>query len=83
MHNLQSINLMLLRVAICVNIHVNTYPQGVLIDTAEACGEAALAAERTAEICNLRELRIIQGQQHIVQPNMKFKCSPWDKVVPA
>ena len=50
--------------------------QGVLKDTAEACGEAALAAGRTtADVCNKRELRIIQGQQHLVEPEVMLKCT--------
>ena len=48
----------------------------MLRDTAAACGAAALSAGRTtADVCNKRELRIIQGQQHLVQPEVLLKCT--------
>ena len=53
--------------------------QGILSDTAEACGEAALAAERTSEACNKRELRLVQGQHHLIQPTVTLRCRPWTK----
>mmetsp|Transcript_8791 Transcript_8791/g.18788 ORF Transcript_8791/g.18788 Transcript_8791/m.18788 type:complete len:222 (-) Transcript_8791:204-869(-) len=48
--------------------------QAVLIDTATQCGPAALAAERTSEVCNARELRLIQNQDALRDPQVKLHC---------
>ena len=29
------------------------------------------------KVCNKRELRLIQNQRHIVQPEVTLKCVPW------
>eukprot|EP00798_Chlamydomonas_sp_ICE-L_P013134 gene13134-3457_t len=48
--------------------------QTVLQDTAQNCGEAALAADRTPEVCRARELRLIQNQAAIIGPTIQLKC---------
>jgi hypothetical protein len=53
--------------------------QGILLDTAEACGEEALTAPRSADVCNKRELRLIQGQDHLVNPKIMLKCVHYDE----
>mmetsp|Transcript_16356 Transcript_16356/g.28042 ORF Transcript_16356/g.28042 Transcript_16356/m.28042 type:complete len:336 (+) Transcript_16356:1-1008(+) len=48
--------------------------QAVLEATAEACGPAALNADRTAAVCAARELRLVQNQHHLVKPPIKLHC---------
>ncbi|GAX75383.1 hypothetical protein CEUSTIGMA_g2827.t1 [Chlamydomonas eustigma] len=50
--------------------------QSILLDTAEACGEEVLMAPRSADVCNKRELRLIQGQEHLVDPKIILRCVP-------
>ncbi|KAG2483428.1 hypothetical protein HYH03_017683 [Edaphochlamys debaryana] len=50
--------------------------QAVLADTVRHCGPAALAAERTAEVCALRELRLIQCQGKLQDPPLRYRCEP-------
>ena len=54
--------------------------QAVLKDTADACGEASFASERTSEVCRARELRLIQNRRHLMTPPTPspFKAIPWD-----
>lgn len=48
--------------------------QAVLGDTVRHCGPAALAAERTAEVCAARELRLIPNQGKLLDPPIKYRC---------
>lgn len=56
--------------------------QAVLRDTAEACGEASFALERTSEVCRARELRLVQNRAHLMNPPKPspFKAVPWPPV---
>ncbi|PNW85149.1 hypothetical protein CHLRE_03g173800v5 [Chlamydomonas reinhardtii] len=53
--------------------------QAVLAETVRHCGAAALVAERTAEVCALRELRLIQCQGQLQDPPIKYRCSPLER----
>ncbi len=55
------------------------FVQAVLAETVRHCGAAALAAERTAEVCALRELRLIQCQGQLQDPPIKYRCSPLER----
>ncbi|GIL43230.1 hypothetical protein Vafri_1029 [Volvox africanus] len=48
--------------------------QAVLADTVRHCGPAALAAERTAEVCALRELRLVPCQGKLQDPPIRYRC---------
>ncbi|KXZ56574.1 hypothetical protein GPECTOR_1g516 [Gonium pectorale] len=48
--------------------------QAVLADTVRHCGPAALAAERTAEVCAQRELRLIPCQGKLQEPPIVYRC---------
>ncbi|GIL72751.1 hypothetical protein Vretimale_4458 [Volvox reticuliferus] len=48
--------------------------QAVLADTVRHCGPAALAAERTSEVCALRELRLIPCQAKLQDPPIRYRC---------
>lgn len=53
--------------------------QGVLTVTAAAAGPEVLAAGktvRTAEGFKAKELRLIQGQKHLVQPEVFIRAEP-------
>ncbi|GLC35701.1 hypothetical protein PLESTB_000485400 [Pleodorina starrii] len=48
--------------------------QAVLADTVRHCGPAALAAERSSEVCALRELRLIPCQGQLQDPPIRYRC---------
>lgn len=52
--------------------------QGVLAVTAAAAGPEVLAAKnvRSAEIFKAKELRLIQGQQHLLHPKVTIRAQP-------
>lgn len=52
--------------------------QAVLRDTVAACGDAAGAAERTAEVCARRELRLVQSQAALSAPQRPYAAEPVD-----
>ncbi|GFR41156.1 hypothetical protein Agub_g1820 [Astrephomene gubernaculifera] len=52
--------------------------QAVLADTVAHCGPAALAGERTAEVCARRELRLIPCQGKLVDPPITYRCQVID-----
>ncbi|EFN56196.1 hypothetical protein CHLNCDRAFT_56126 [Chlorella variabilis] len=50
--------------------------QAVLRDTVAQAGAAASATERTAAVCAARELRLVQNQGAILQPQLMFTAEP-------
>ncbi|KAL4448371.1 hypothetical protein ABPG75_005590 [Micractinium tetrahymenae] len=52
--------------------------QAVLRDTVAACGDAAAAKERTAEVCAARELRLVQNQAALAAPQRLYAAEPID-----
>ena len=50
--------------------------QGIMKMTAEACGDLLMSTDKTAEVFRARELRLIQGQDLLLNPTIEYKAEP-------
>lgn len=62
----------------------NMLCQAVLSATAATCDEATLSAEKpSSDVCNKRELRLVQNQAAIANPVVSVRCCTWKEFQPA
>lgn len=51
--------------------------QGVMKITAEEGGSLLMSTDRTAEVFRARELRLIQGQDFLINPTIEYRAEPF------